>query len=110
MRLRVPLIRFGGDDSPIAWWEWLFAPLVWVITIPLLFLAGVLSIPYSVVYPDHHAHEYDFGTERQQAVVRRYRRLTSRVSFWRRCGRVVAFPFRRRRSRRTLAAPDRAGS
>jgi hypothetical protein len=95
------MIRFGGDNSPTAWWEWLFAPLVWAIVIPLLFMAAGLSIPYFMVYPDRHAHQYDFGTERQREVMWRYRRLTSRVSFWRRCVRVLAFPFRRKPSRPT---------
>ena len=99
--MRVPLMRFGGADSPIAWWEWLFAPLVGAITIPRLFVAAGLSIPYFMVYPDHHAHKWDFGTEEQQKVMRRYRRFASRVSFWRRCARVLAFPFRRGRGRRT---------
>ena len=90
------MIRFRGDERPTAWWEWLFAPLVWAVTIPMLFIAAGLSIPYFMVYPDRHATDYDFGTVRQQAIIQRYRRLTSRVSFWRRCRRVIAFPFRRR--------------
>jgi hypothetical protein len=100
----VPLIRSVGDDTPIAWWEWLFAPLaplVWVTTIPLLFVLAGLSIPYFMVYSDRHVTVYDFGTERQLEIIRRYRRYTARVSFWRRCGRVLAFPFQRRRPRRT---------
>ena len=45
-----------------------------------------------MVYPDHHAHEWDFGTEGQQEVTRRYRRFAARVSFWRQCGRVAVRP------------------
>jgi hypothetical protein len=103
----IPLIRFGGDHSPIAWWEWLFAPLVWAITIPLLLVAALLSIPYYMVYPDHHAHEWDFGTKEQQEIMRRYRRFAARVSFWRRCGRLLASPFRRVRRRRTVFMVNR---
>jgi hypothetical protein len=95
--VRLPLIRFGRDDRPIAWWEWLFLPVLMPTVGALLGIAAVLSVPYFVVYPDHHAHEYDFGTERQRELMRRYRRFASRVSFWRRCGRALAFPFRRRR-------------
>lgn len=24
--VRIPLVRFGGDDTPIAWRDWLFTP------------------------------------------------------------------------------------
>src|SRR5262249_52822044 len=94
--MRIPLV--GGDTRPIAWWEGLFAPVLWAIMLPLLFIAAPVSVLYCLVYPDHRAHLYDFGTLQQQEVMRRYRRFGSWVSFWRRCGRVIAFPFQRRRS------------
>ena len=75
------------------------APLVCGIAFAMLFIAAGLSILYFTVYPDHHATENDFGTERQQAIMQRYRQFTSRVSFWRRCGRVLVFAFRRKRNR-----------
>ncbi len=93
--MRIPLIRSGHDTTPIAWWGWFFAPLVWTILITLLFVLAGVSIPYFMLYPERHAHELDFGTERQREVMRRYRRFTARVSLWRRCGRVLASPFRR---------------
>jgi hypothetical protein len=98
--VRVPLIRFGQDDSPPAWWEWFFLPVVMPAAFAVLGAAALASIPYFAVYPDRHAHEYDFGTDRQREVMRRYRRYASRVSLWRRCGRAAAVPFRRWRSRR----------
>lgn len=104
--MRVPLIRFGDDDRPNAWWEWFFFPVVVPVLFVLLSALALASIPYFAVFPDRHPHEYDFGTERQQEVMRRYRRYTSRVSVWRRCGRLVALPFRGRRSRRI--APSEA--
>lgn len=93
--MRIPLIRSGRDNTPIAWWEWLFAPLVWTILLTLLFVLAGLSIPYFMLYPERHAHELDFGTPRQQETMRRYRRFAAQVSFWRRCGRVLTSPFRR---------------
>jgi hypothetical protein len=95
----VPLIRFGNDERPLAWWEWLFFPIVLPLVMLLLSIAALLSIPYFALYPDRHATSYDFGTEEQQEVMRRYRRFTSRVPLWRRCCRVLTSPFRRRRSR-----------
>ena len=93
--MRIPLFS-GPPGRPIAWWEWLFAPLLWPIAFLILFVLGLLSIPYFAVYPDRHAHEYDFGTDRQQAVMMRYRRFTSRVPLWRRIVRAIIFPLRRR--------------
>jgi hypothetical protein len=95
--VRLPLIRKGNDGPPIAWWEWLFYPLLVVVVFVVMCVVCCVAPVYFTVYPERHAHEYDFGTEREQEVMRRYRRFASRVSFWRRCGRAVTFPFRRRR-------------
>ncbi|QEG29618.1 hypothetical protein GobsT_44160 [Gemmata obscuriglobus] len=99
--MRVPLIRFGQDNRPLAWWECFFFPIVMPAVFLLLGAAALASIPYFAVFPDHHAHEYDFGTERQQEVMRRYRQFASRVPVWRRVGRALAFPLRQARRRRT---------
>jgi hypothetical protein len=99
------LIRSIADESPIAWWEWLFAPLVWAISIPLLFVAAGLSIPYFMVYPDRHAHVYDFGTKRERELMSRYRRFTSRISVWRRLSRVLTCYCGRRLLRDHLRRP-----
>ncbi len=38
--MRCPLIRWRGDKTSIAWWEWFFAPIVF----PLVFLGLVLCV------------------------------------------------------------------
>jgi hypothetical protein len=68
----------------------------------LLLLAGFVHIPYLAIYPENQAYDYDFGTKRQQEVMRRFRRYVARVPFWRRCLRVVTFPCRRKPSRRNI--------
>ena len=83
------------------WWYIVIVILLTPVTLPLLLLLAALSIPYFMIYPDRHATTYDGGIESQQETIRRYRRFAARVSFWRRVGRVLAFPFRSQRSRRT---------
>lgn len=100
--MRLPLVRFGEDDRPCSWWEWFFLPVVMTAVAVVLGGAALVAIPFFAVYPELHMHEYDLGTERQQEAIRRFRRYASRVSFWRRCGRVLAFPFRRKRARRPV--------
>jgi hypothetical protein len=57
--MRIPLIRLTGDTRSIAWWEWLFAPIVaalfiaWllvtiVFVAPVFFVAAILYVPFSV--------------------------------------------------------------
>ena len=99
--MRVPLIRFGRDVSPYARGEWLFLPVVMPAVFVSLGALALVSIPYFAVFPDHHAHECDFGTERQQEVMQRYGRFASRVSVRRRIGRLLAFPYRQARRCRT---------
>ncbi|HKB41650.1 MAG TPA: hypothetical protein VKD72_34820 [Gemmataceae bacterium] len=43
--MRFPLVRSGDNDSPIAWWEWLFAPLLMPLFLVLLLLMVVVSVP-----------------------------------------------------------------
>jgi len=43
--LRIPLIRSGDDETPIRWWEWLFAPAIMPLIFILLLFASVLSVP-----------------------------------------------------------------
>jgi hypothetical protein len=47
--MRFPILRRGNDESPIAWWEWLFAPLLYPATMLLFLLAGILAIPFAIV-------------------------------------------------------------
>lgn len=80
--MRFPLVRIGGDDSPTAAWEWLFAPIVLPILILPLACLALLSIPYFALYPERHAHVWDFeGTETQRRQLARRRERYSRFSF-----------------------------
>jgi hypothetical protein len=47
--MRFPLLRRGNDRSPVAWWEWLFAPLVYPMIFLLFLLAAILAIPFAIV-------------------------------------------------------------
>jgi hypothetical protein len=50
--MRIPLVRSGGDDTPTAWWEWLFAPVMMpLFLVGLLLLAGlsIVALPFLVV-------------------------------------------------------------
>ncbi|MGL6072993.1 MAG: hypothetical protein ACRC8S_02405 [Fimbriiglobus sp.] len=46
----MPLVRSGGDESPIAWWEWLFAPIMMPLFIIFLLVMAVVSVPLEFVY------------------------------------------------------------
>ena len=96
--MRIPLLS-GPADRPVAWWEWLFAPVVYPAVLVAMLVFGVVSVPFVLLYPESRFHLYDMGTERQVELMHRYRRFASRVPLWRRAGRVLAFPFRRRPTR-----------
>jgi hypothetical protein len=114
--MRIPLVRSEGDRTPISWWEWLFLP-TWAVWVSIVVAAGLAFelavLPYVLLYPERRAYDLDFGTERQQELMVRFRRRAARVSVWRRLGRVLTLyrcrrillpPTRRHRSR----APGRA--
>lgn len=94
--MRFPILRFGEDTTPITKWELLFAPLV----IPLFFLGFfalvVLSVPYYAIFPENHARQYDFGTDREKRVAQRWRQFVRRQPLGKRWWRR----FRARRGRR----------
>lgn len=54
--MRIPLIRSGGDNTPYAWWEWLFAPVmcplftIGIIGLGLLSGFVILTIPFQLCY------------------------------------------------------------
>jgi hypothetical protein len=48
--MRIPLFRSGGDETPYAWWEWLFAPIMMPLFFIVLFVLAVASIPVEFVY------------------------------------------------------------
>lgn len=113
--MRIPTVRFKGDDAPIARWEWLFYPLVFLAMLAFLCVLAVAEIafvPYFLLYPERCLCEYDWGTEREREVARRYREFTSRVPFWARLRRAFAPTYWKRHARtprRTLREARRAG-
>ena len=60
--MRLPLVRSGTDGPPIAWWEWLFAPLMMLLTLLLLPFLMCVGVVYFTLYPERHVHVYDVGT------------------------------------------------
>ncbi len=48
--MRFPLVRTGSDESPIAWWEWLFAPVILPLFFIFLSVMAVVSVPLEFVY------------------------------------------------------------
>jgi hypothetical protein len=44
------LIRFGDDETPIAWWEWLFAPIMMPLIFLFMLVMAVVSVPVEFVY------------------------------------------------------------
>ena len=92
--MRIPLVRSGGDNTPIAWWEHLFTPAI------VLFLFGlaVWSIPYFWLFPERHATEWDFDeTPEHERSLRRWRDAYARLTI---AGRVRRRWVKRRRRRR----------
>ena len=66
--MRIPLQRSWGNETPIAWWELLFTPVV----LAYLCLTLLLRIPYLVVYPERQAFDLDFGSEPQRKLIDQY--------------------------------------
>jgi hypothetical protein len=48
--MRIPLVRSGGDEAPITWWEWLFAPIMMPLFFIFLLVMAVVSVPVEFVY------------------------------------------------------------
>jgi hypothetical protein len=48
--MRIPLVRSGGDETPIAWWEWLFAPIMMPLFFIFLLVMAIVSVPVEFVY------------------------------------------------------------
>lgn len=95
MRVLTPRVRYNGDASPITRLESLWAIVLAPLTIAVLGIVVLFSIPYFAIYPDHHPHAYDRGTKKQRETIRRYRNLVSRVPFWRRCGHAFLLLLKR---------------
>jgi hypothetical protein len=47
--MRLPLVRSGDDETPIAWWEWLSAPIMMPLFVLVLLIMAVVSIPVEFV-------------------------------------------------------------
>lgn len=45
----IPLIRSGNDETPLAWWEWLFAPVVMPLIFVTLLILAVVALPVGFV-------------------------------------------------------------
>ena len=52
--MRMPLTRSWADEAPVAWWAWLFTPVV--VAVP--FLACWAAIP--AVIPDRERRAFDW--------------------------------------------------
>jgi hypothetical protein len=90
------------ERDRVPWYAWPLVPLVLPVVVLVMIPLGVLaliSIPYYAVFPDHHAHFYDFqGTPHQKETLARWRAAYRRLSFPQRIGR--AFKLHCRRCRR----------
>lgn len=77
------------------WSLWLRLPLIPIIlliggaVVLLLVIIYLICIPYFMLYPECARHSYDFGDERKQEAVRRWRRRCSRVSLCMRIRRLA---------------------
>lgn len=105
----------------LPWYAWPLIPFVFpvavLVMVPLGLLA-LLSIPYFLIFPDRHAHIYDFeGNERQKQLLKKwrikYRKLTicQRVdrgyTLWCRQRRRSKFPKPRHVNRTLRVAAER---
>ena len=86
-------------------------PLVALGVCLMLLGAMFVSVPLLALYPDlrYISAPWDERTEREQEVVRRYLRFTSRVTFWERVRRLLTIPCgaKRRPSRREVRRATR---
>jgi hypothetical protein len=103
--------RLNGDCGPVhrdrpPSWAWplipFVLPVVLLIMIPLG-IAALISIPYFALYPDRHAHLYDFeGTAQQRARLASWRAGYARLSVWGRLKRAIKLARRRSERNRRL--------
>jgi hypothetical protein len=87
------------EKKRIQWYLWPLVPIVFcgslVVMIPLGILA-IFSIPYFTIYPERHAHLYDFeATPHQKKRLAQWREMYSNLSFRQRITRA-----RKKRHRR----------
>jgi hypothetical protein len=79
------------------WFAWLMAPFCILVSLPIILPLGflaILSIPYFGIFPDHHAHLYDFeGTPEQKEFLALRRSRYRRLGLRRRIRRAFRFGF-----------------
>jgi hypothetical protein len=93
--MRIPIVRGCGNDSPIAWWEWLFAPIVYPLFIVWIVLMAIISVPYFWLYPENHMNCIDLdGTDEEMRQLADYRAYRARIGLLRRLKeRLKLVPF-----------------
>ena len=83
------------------WYQWLLVPIVFPVALVImgpLGLLALLSVPYFRVFPDHHAHLYDFnGTPRQRELLTRWRAGYKRLGITGRFARCLKVRKRKKR-------------
>ena len=90
---------FGEDEgmtSPekrrIPWYLWPLAPFVFCASLVVMIPLGILtlfSIPYFAIFPECHAHQYDFeATPHQRRRLAQWREMYSELNFWERLTRA----------------------
>jgi hypothetical protein len=72
--MRFPLIRFGGDNRPFLWWEWLFAPFTLLIMGAAMLFIGAISTPL-VLWMNYQQH-------RDEKALAKSLRAAGRVANW----------------------------
>ena len=80
-----------GSTKGVRWYLWPLVPFVLfgslIVIIPLGIFA-LIMIPYYAVYPDRHAHLYDFeATDHQRKRLEQWRGLYKELGFWKRLKR-----------------------
>jgi len=83
---------------------WLLAPIMLPVALLVMIPLGILALiaaPYYFVYPEHHIHQWDFeGTERQKALLVKWRTGHKRLGLFGRIRRGFLVLGRRTRTRR----------
>ena len=75
---------------------WLRLPLVPVVfavgcaVVLVLVVIQLAAAPWYLLYPEYHRHAYDYGDERQQRIVDRWRMYCRRVPLRRRLIRLFS--------------------
>ena len=78
------------------WWQLVNSLLMWLFlpaNLCFLLIGCCLLTPYWRLYPERHAHIYDFeGTDEQREELRQWREEQKKKSFWQRINPKFAKP------------------